>query len=85
MKKILCVLSCIFIMFVCYSFCFAETDVRYQGKVCKMEIFSTGDVSSRNKFTIVKNEVEKFCTDKYIYDIKVFVEKGEYVFIVFYN
>ena len=85
MKKIICVLSGIFIMFICYTFCFAETDVRYQGKTCKMEIFTTADVGSRNKFNIVKDEVEKFCADKYIYDIKVFMENGEYVFIVFYN
>jgi len=85
MKKIIFILSFIFVLFLGYGFCYGETDVRYQGKVCKMEIFSTGDVSSRNKFTIVKNEVEKFCNDKYIYDIKVFMEKGEYVFIVFYN
>ena len=85
MKKIIFILSFIFTILFGSVFCFAETDVRYQGKVCKMEIFTTGDVSTRNKFNVVKNEVEKFCTDKYIYDIKVFMEKGEYVFIVFYN
>ena len=82
MKKLL--LSLLLLLNV--SICFSDgVLVRYDGKVCKMEIFTTGDVSSRNKFNIVKNEVEKFCTDKYIYDIKVFMEKGEYVFIVFYN
>lgn len=85
MKKAILILSLLFILILSYVSIYAQTDVKYQGKVCKMEIFTTDSINSRNKLNMLKNEVEKFCTDKYIYDIKVFSEKGEYIFIVFYN
>lgn len=51
-----------------------------------MEILSSGDIKNRNSKEIIKNDVLKFCKDKYIYNINMTVDRSNnHIYIIFYN
>lgn len=65
--------------------CFAEVTVRYDGKVCKMEILSSVNKNSRSSKDLIKKDVLAFCKDKYIYNVQVAADKGIVTYVIFYN
>ena len=68
------------------SILLSETIIRYDNKICKMEILSSGDIKNRNSKEIIKNDVLKFCKDKYIYNINMTVDRSNnHIYIIFYN
>lgn len=75
-------LLCIFLV---KKFAFAETTVRYDGKVCKMEILSSVNKNSRSSKDLIKKDVLDFCKDKYIYNVQVAADKGIVTYVIFYN
>lgn len=82
MKKLL--LSLLLLLNV--SICFSDgVMVRYDGKVCKMEILSSVNKNSRSSKDLIKKDVLEFCKDKYIYNIEVAADKGIVTYIIFYN
>lgn len=72
-------------LFVIEKMALAETMVRYDGKVCKMEILSSVNKNSRSSKDLIKKDVLNFCKDKYIYNIQVAADKGIVTYIIFYN
>ena len=81
MKKLI-----IFLLLFIPTILLSETVVRYDNKVCKLEILSSGEIKNRNSKKIIKEEVLKFCRDKYIYNINVTIDRSNnYIFVIFYN
>lgn len=80
MKKII-----LFLLLFCVSVCSAETVVRYDGKVCKMEILSSVNKNSRSSKDLIKKDVLEFCKNKYIYNVQVAADKGIVTYVIFYN
>ena len=72
-------------LFAIEKMALAETMVRYDGKVCKMEILSSVNKNSRSSKDLIKKDVLNFCKDKYIYNIQVAADKGIVTYIIFYN
>lgn len=82
MKKLL--LSLLLLLNV--SICFSDgVMVKYNGKVCKMEILSSINKNLKSSKDLIKDDVLKFCKDKYIYNIEVATDKGIVTYIIFYN
>lgn len=81
MKKVLVSLLLMFSL----SVCFADVIVRYNGKVCKMEILSSVNKNSRSSKDLIKKDVLEFCKDKYIYNVEVAADKGIVTYVIFYN
>ena len=79
------VLVTLLCLFVIEKIALAETMVRYDGKVCKMEILSSVNKNSRSSKDLIKKDVLNFCKDKYIYNIQVAADKGIVTYIIFYN
>lgn len=75
----------LFILLACVSFCFAEVPVKYNGKLCKMEIITSADIKNRNASEMVKKKVMEFCRDKYLYNVEVAINNGKQIYIIFYN
>lgn len=73
------------ILLACASFCFAEVPVKYNGKLCKMEIITSADIKNRNASEMVKKKVMEFCRDKYLYNVEVAINNGKQIYIIFYN
>lgn len=73
------------ILLACVSFCFAEVPVKYNGKLCKMEIITSADIKNRNASEMVKKKVMEFCRDKYLYNVEVAINNGKQIYIIFYN
>lgn len=73
------------ILLTCVSFCFAEVPVKYNGKMCKMEIMTSADIKNRNASEMVKKKVMDFCRDKYLYNVEVAINNGKQIYIIFYN
>lgn len=90
MKKIcLVILAYVVITWLCIfvvnKIALAETLVRYDGKVCKMEILSSVNKNSRSSKDLIKKDVLDFCKDKYIYNVQVAADKGIVTYVIFYN
>lgn len=75
---------------ICLFFCkyvFAEVPIKYNSKVCKMEIITNKIVE--NKWKVKENIEEKvleFCKNKYIYNINLTIDKhNNYIYIIIYN
>lgn len=81
MKKILISLVLLFSL----SICFAEVSIKYNSKMCKLEIITSQDIKNKNAKELVEKKVLEFCKDKYIYNIEIAVDKGKYVYIIMYN
>ena len=81
MKKVLISLMLLFSTTVC----FAEVPIKYDSKVCKLEIFSSQDIKNRNAKQILEKKVLEFCKDKYIYNIEIAVDNGKCIYIIIYN
>lgn len=81
--------KCLLVLMLLVSsivFCFAEgVPVRYDGKVCKMEILSSVNKNSRSSKDLIKKDVLTFCKDKYIYNVQVAADKGIVTYVIFYN
>lgn len=73
------------ILFACFSLCSAEVPVKYNGKLCKMEIITSADIKNRNASEMVKKKVMEFCRDKYLYNVEVAINNGKQIYIIFYN
>lgn len=90
MKKI-CLIILVYVVitwlciFIVNKIALAETVVRYDGKVCKMEILSSVNKNSRSSKDLIKKDVLDFCKDKYIYNIEVAADKGIVTYVIFYN
>ena len=65
--------------------CFAEVPIKYDSKLCKLEIFSSQDIKNRNAKQILEQKVLEFCKDKYIYNIEIAVDNGRCIYIIIYN
>lgn len=66
----------------------AEVSVRYNGKMCKMEIFTSEEVEYKKMSVaneLIKQDVLAFCKDKYIYGIELAADKGRTTYVIFYN
>ena len=90
MKKICLVVAVYLVVtllciFVVKKLAFAETVVRYDGRVCKMEILSSVNKNSRSSKDLIKKDVLDFCKDKYIYNVQVAADKGIVTYVIFYN
>ena len=72
-------------LFIIEKIALAETLVRYDGKVCKMEILSSVNKNSRSSKDLIKKDVLDFCKDKYIYNVQVAADKGIVTYVIFYN
>ena len=81
MKKVLISLLLMFSL----SICFAEVPIKYNSKMCKLEIITSQDIKNRNAKELVEKKVLEFCKDKYIYNIEIAIDKGKYVYIIMYN
>lgn len=81
MKKVLISLVLLFSL----SVCFAEVPIKYDSKMCKLEIFSSQDIKNRNAKQILEKKVLEFCKDKYIYNIEIAVDNGKCIYIIIYN
>lgn len=81
MKKILISLLLIFSI----SVCFAEVSIKYNSKMCKLEIITSQDIKNRNAKELVEKKVLEFCKDKYIYNIEIAIDNGKYVYVIMYN
>ena len=82
MKKLLLCL----LLLLNFSICFADgVPIRYDGKVCKMEILSSVNKNNRSSKDLIKKDVLEFCKDKYIYNIEVAADKGIVTYVIFYN
>lgn len=69
-------------------FILAEVPVKYNGKMCKMEILSSTDkekISPKFAKYEIEQDVLSFCKDKYIYDVNVAMDKGNVIYIIIYN
>lgn len=75
-------LLCIFAINKC---ALAEVMLKYNGKICKMEIFTSENIKNRNAKKIITKQVMEFCEDKYIYDVNVAADNGVLTYIIFYN
>lgn len=64
---------------------FAEVPIKYNSKVCKMEIITSDNIKNRNAKTLIENKVLEFCKDKYIYNINVTSDKHNYIYVIIYN
>lgn len=90
MKKI-CLIVAVYLavtllcIFVAQKLALAETVVRYDGRVCKMEILSSVNKNSRSSKDLIKKDVLDFCKDKYIYNVQVAADKGIVTYVIFYN
>lgn len=90
MKKI-CLIVAVYLVvtllciFVVQKLALAETMVRYDGRVCKMEILSSVNKNSRSSKDLIKKDVLDFCKDKYIYNVQVAADKGIVTYVIFYN
>lgn len=82
MKKVLISLLLLFSTAVCFA---EGVFVRYNGKVCKMEILSSVNKNSRSSKDLIKKDVLEFCKDKYIYNVQVAADKGIVTYVIFYN
>ena len=81
MKKILISLVLLFSL----SVCFAEVPIKYNSKICKLEIITSQDIKNRNAKELVEKKVLEFCKDKYIYNIEIAIDNGKYVYVIMYN
>lgn len=79
------IMKVLLILLTCVSFCFAEVPVRYDGKLCKMEIITSESIKNRYASEIVKKQVLDFCKDKYLYNVEVTDFNGKQIYIIFYN
>lgn len=88
-KLVLTIIVYVFVTLLCIfiiqKVALAETIVRYDGKLCKMEILSSVNKNSRSSKDLIKNDVLDFCKDKYIYNIQVAADKGIVTYVIFYN
>lgn len=84
MKILRFLLVCLLLVSQHYS-CWAEVPVRYDGKMCKMEIITSEEIKNRRASEIVKQKVLEFCKDKYLYNIEIAINNGKCVYIIFYN
>lgn len=88
-KLVLTIAVYVFVTLLCIftiqKIALAETIVRYDGKVCKMEILSSINKNSRSSKDLIKKDVLDFCKDKYIYNIQVAADKGVITYVIFYN
>lgn len=81
MKKVLISL----LLMLSVALCFAEVPIKYNSKMCKLEIITSQDIKNRNAKELVEKKVLEFCKDKYIYNIEIAIDKGKYVYIIMYN
>lgn len=88
-KLVLTIIVYVFVTLLCIfiiqKVALAETVVRYDGKVCKMEILSSVNKNSRSSKDLIKKDVLDFCKDKYIYNIQIAADKGIVTYVIFYN
>lgn len=93
MKKVLLVIAVyLVVVMLCVvafnKFVAAEVPIRYDHKLCKMEIFTTDDEEYRKVRTakeIIKQDVMDFCKDKYIYNVEIATDKGKTIYVIIYN
>ena len=93
MKRVFIVLAVyLFVVFCCIvafnKFVLAEVPIKYNGKMCKMEILSSADkekISPKFAKYEIEQDVLVFCKDKYIYDVEVAMDKGNVIYVIFYN
>lgn len=70
------------------KFVAAEVPIKYNSRMCKMEIFTTDDEEYRKVRTakeIIKQDIMDFCKDKYIYNVEVATDKGKTIYVIIYN
>lgn len=70
------------------KFVIAEVPIKYDHKLCKMEIFDSDEEEYKHIRTareLIKQDVMAFCKDKYIYNIEIATDKGKFVYIIIYN
>lgn len=75
---------------ICLFFCkyvFAGVPIKYDSKVCKMEIITNKAVeNSRNVKDNIEKKVLEFCENKYIYNINLTIDKhNNYIYVIIYN
>lgn len=90
MKKVLLVflvyvVVVVLCIFVVRKFSYAEVPIKYDSKVCKLEIKTTEGSKSRKAKDSIEKDVMEFCKNKYIYNIDVTTYNGKYVYIIIYN
>lgn len=93
MKKIIVAVAVyLFVVFCCIvafnKFVLAEVPIKYNGKICKMEILSSADkekISPKFAKQEIEQDVLAFCKDKYIYNIEVAMDKGNVIYVIIYN
>ena len=71
--------------FVFEKLAYSEVPIKYNSKMCKMEIITSIDIKNRNAKEIVERKVLEFCKDKYIYNIEIAIDNGKYVYVIMYN
>lgn len=83
------VIIAVAVMFTCSfileQLVYAEVPIKYNSKICKMEIITSADIKIRNAKEVIEKKVLEFCKDKYIYNIDVAIDKGIYIFVIMYN
>lgn len=82
MRKLILILVCLL-----FSLTGSATgvDVKYNGKLCKMEVFCINNVNRRNISKLIAQNIQDFCKNKYVYNIDSVVIHSTLVFTVFYN
>lgn len=81
MKKVLVSL----LLMLSVALCFAEVSIKYNSKMCKLEIITSTDIKNRNSKELVEKKILEFCKDKYIYNIEIAIDNGKYVYVIMYN
>ena len=71
--------------FVLDQMAYSEVPIKYNSKMCKMEIITSTDIKNRNAKELVEKKVLEFCKDKYIYNIEIAIDNGKYVYVIMYN
>lgn len=81
MKKVLISLVLLFSL----SICFAEVPIKYNSKLCKLEIITSQNFKTKNAKDIVEKKLLEFCKDKYIYNVEVAIDRGYCIYVIIYN